>query len=374
MRATKSSRALRRGEAWRSFRPRSPDLSAAGFSSSPAARRLDPSRIVCGRRFEPGRDGVLASSRAMKFEQLDRRMRVYETAHDHCVLPGIHMVARIDGRSFSQLTRSPELAFDAPYDLRFRDCMVATLEHLVTKTGFSVLFGYTQSDEMSLLFRKDESLFGRKLRKFLSVLAGEASAKFSVALGTVAAFDARILAAPRHRRRRRLLSLASRGRASQRAERALVLAAPPAGARRPRGDGAAEGRVRRRSERAALPRGDQLQRRAGVAEAGHRSALGERGARRDRPADGGRDHLDTTTRGGEARPPDEDGVRRLSCAASSSVSNGLDLGRRPSVGVAREPQIHAPIGAITRDRSARAASPAEGPRSRARSGSRGCCR
>ena len=33
----------------------------------------------------------------MKFEQLDRRMRVYETAHDHCVLPGVHMVARIDG-------------------------------------------------------------------------------------------------------------------------------------------------------------------------------------------------------------------------------------------------------------------------------------
>lgn len=132
----------------------------------------------------------------MKFEQLDRRMRVYETAHDHCVLPGIHMVARIDGRSFSQLTRSPELGLDAPYDLRFRDCMVATLEHLVTKTGFSVLFGYTQSDEMSLLFRRDEALFGRKLRKLISVLAGEASAKFSVALGIVAAFDARISQLP----------------------------------------------------------------------------------------------------------------------------------------------------------------------------------
>jgi len=127
----------------------------------------------------------------MKFEELDRRMRVYETAHDHCVLPGIHMVARIDGRSFSQLTRTTE-KFEAPYDTRFRDCMVATLEHLVTSSGFSVLFGYTQSDEMSLLFRRDESLFGRKLRKYLSVLAGEASAKFSLAVGTLGAFDARI--------------------------------------------------------------------------------------------------------------------------------------------------------------------------------------
>lgn len=132
----------------------------------------------------------------MKFEQLDRRMRVYETAHDHCVLPGIHMVARIDGRSFSQLTRSPEHGLDAPYDTRFRDCMVATLAHLVTASGFSVLFGYTQSDEMSLLFRKDESLFGRKLRKLLSVLAGEASAKFSLAFGALAAFDARISQLP----------------------------------------------------------------------------------------------------------------------------------------------------------------------------------
>jgi tRNA(His) 5'-end guanylyltransferase len=132
----------------------------------------------------------------MKFEQLDRRMRVYETAHDHCVLPGIHMVARIDGRSFSQLTRSAEHKLEAPYDTRFRDCMVATLEHLFTASGFSVLFGYTQSDEMSLLLRKDESLFGRKLRKLLSVLAGEASAKFSLAFGSLAAFDARISQLP----------------------------------------------------------------------------------------------------------------------------------------------------------------------------------
>lgn len=129
----------------------------------------------------------------MKFEQLDRRMRVYETAHDHCVLPGMHMVARIDGRSFSQLTRGHATeTFEAPYDVRFRDAMVATLEHLVTSAGFSVLLGYTQSDEMSLLFKRDEALFGRKLRKYLSVLAGEASAKFSLTLGTLGAFDARI--------------------------------------------------------------------------------------------------------------------------------------------------------------------------------------
>ena len=130
----------------------------------------------------------------MKFEQLDRRMRVFETAHDHCVLPGVHMVARIDGRSFSHLTRV-EHGFEAPYDERFRDCMVATLQHVMS-CGFSVIYGYTQSDELSLLMRRDEALFGRKLRKLLSVLAGEASAKFSLTLGAIGAFDCRISQLP----------------------------------------------------------------------------------------------------------------------------------------------------------------------------------
>ncbi len=138
--------------------------------------------------------GIAYSSRSMKFEQLDRRMRVFETAHDHCVLPGIHMVARIDGRSFSQLTRVAQ-KFDAPYDVRFRDYMVATLQHVMA-CGFSAIYGYTQSDEMSVLFRRDESTFGRKLRKFDSILAGEASARFSLQLGAPAAFDCRISQLP----------------------------------------------------------------------------------------------------------------------------------------------------------------------------------
>ena len=130
----------------------------------------------------------------MKFEQLDRRMRVFETAHDHCVLPGIHMVARIDGRSFSHLTRVDQ-AFDAPYDERFRDHMVAAMLH-VMGCGFSVVYGYTQSDEISILLRRDDATFGRKLRKLLSVLAGEASAAFSARLGAPAAFDSRISQLP----------------------------------------------------------------------------------------------------------------------------------------------------------------------------------
>jgi tRNA(His) guanylyltransferase len=130
----------------------------------------------------------------MKFDELDARLRVYETADDYCVLPGIHMVARIDGRSFTRLTKEVH-RFKAPFDERFRDCMVATTEHLMN-CGLRVIYAYTQSDEISLVIHQDESLFSRKTRKLNSVLAGEASAKFSLMLGDVAAFDCRISQLP----------------------------------------------------------------------------------------------------------------------------------------------------------------------------------
>jgi tRNA(His) guanylyltransferase len=60
----------------------------------------------------------------------------------------------------------------------------------------SVPFGYTQSDEISLLLHRDEATFGRKLRKLNSILAAEASAKLSLLLGSVAAFDCRISQLP----------------------------------------------------------------------------------------------------------------------------------------------------------------------------------
>ncbi|GHV42713.1 hypothetical protein FACS1894187_25100 [Synergistales bacterium] len=46
------------------------------------------------------------------------------------------------------------------------------------------------------IFHKDENTFGRKTRKYNSILAGEASAKFSLLLGTLASFDCRISELP----------------------------------------------------------------------------------------------------------------------------------------------------------------------------------
>ena len=131
----------------------------------------------------------------MKFDDLDERMRVFETGFDLSVLPGLYMVARLDGRSFTRLTKEIH-PFEAPFDVRFRDLMLQTAEHLVGGCGFDVVYGYTQSDEISLLFGLEENSFGRKLRKLVSVLSGEASAKFSLLLGAVAAFDGRIAQLP----------------------------------------------------------------------------------------------------------------------------------------------------------------------------------
>jgi hypothetical protein len=130
----------------------------------------------------------------MKFDDLDEKMRIFETAHDQSVLPGMYMVARIDGRGFTRLTKEVH-SFEAPFDIRVRDLMCGTVEHLMS-CGFRVLYGYTQSDEISLLFDRDETAFGRKERKYNSILAGEASAKFSLLLGAHAAFDCRISQLP----------------------------------------------------------------------------------------------------------------------------------------------------------------------------------
>ena len=130
----------------------------------------------------------------MVFEELDKKMRIYEESLDQTILPELFMVARLDGRSFSRLTK--EICdFEAPFDERFRDMMVDTVKAL-TDCGFRVVYGFCESDEISLLFHRDETTFGRKVRKYNSILAGIASANFSMKLGQTVAFDCRMIPLP----------------------------------------------------------------------------------------------------------------------------------------------------------------------------------
>lgn len=130
----------------------------------------------------------------MNFDELDKKMRIYEQSIDQCILPDMYLVARLDGRSFSRLTK--EICnFEAPFDVRFRDMMVNTVKQLMD-CGFRVVYGFTESDEISLLFHKEEETFGRKVRKFNSILAGQASAAFSLQLGQAIAMDCRLVPLP----------------------------------------------------------------------------------------------------------------------------------------------------------------------------------
>ena len=109
-------------------------------------------------------------------------MRVYEESLDQFIPPDMYIAARLDGRSFTRLTK--ELCgFEAPFDAKFRDMMIGTVKALMSDSGFRIIYGYTESDEISLLFHPEDNTFGRKVRKLNTTLAGEASAYFSLALG-----------------------------------------------------------------------------------------------------------------------------------------------------------------------------------------------
>lgn len=130
----------------------------------------------------------------MKFDDFDRQMRVYEESLDQYILPDMYIAARLDGRSFTRLTKQI-CQFEAPFDIRFRDLMVDTVKSLMN-CGFRIIYGYTESDEISLLFHPSDNTFGRKVRKINTTLSGEASAAFSLALGRTATFDCRVIPLP----------------------------------------------------------------------------------------------------------------------------------------------------------------------------------
>lgn len=130
----------------------------------------------------------------MNFDKLDKEMRIYEQSLDQCILPGMYLLARIDGRSFTRLTKEI-CKFEAPFDIKFRDLMVETVRSLMD-CGFNVIYAFTESDEISLLFHCEENAFGRKVRKYDSVLAGQASAAFSMLLRRIAVFDCRVIQIP----------------------------------------------------------------------------------------------------------------------------------------------------------------------------------
>ena len=130
----------------------------------------------------------------MRFDEFDAKMRRFEQSLDQVLMPDCYMVARLDGRGFTKLNKDV-CKFEKPFDVKFRDLMTDTVRALMD-CGFRVIYAFTESDEISLIFDKDDETFGRKVRKFNSVLAGTASANFALKLGLPAVFDCRMILLP----------------------------------------------------------------------------------------------------------------------------------------------------------------------------------
>jgi len=102
----------------------------------------------------------------MRFDDLDKTMRQFETSLDQFCPADSHLVLRLDGRGFTRLTKSV-WQFERPFDLRFHEIMLSVCEHLMSCAG-KTLFCYTQSDE----------------------------AAFTAKIGDVAVFDCRVCPLP----------------------------------------------------------------------------------------------------------------------------------------------------------------------------------
>lgn len=111
-------------------------------------------------------------------DSLGNRMKLYEKQYTGVeLLPLLPICARMDGRAFHSFTKG----LDRPYDKRLTALMIATTKYLVESTGAVV--GYTQSDEISLVWYvddlKSDVFFGGNHSKMVSILASKTSTFFN---------------------------------------------------------------------------------------------------------------------------------------------------------------------------------------------------
>ena len=85
----------------------------------------------------------------MKFDDFDKEMRIYEESLDQYILPDLYIAARLDGRSFTRLTKEI-CRFEAPFDIRFRDLMIETVKALMDRVADYFIWRQEDSHRNSL--------------------------------------------------------------------------------------------------------------------------------------------------------------------------------------------------------------------------------
>jgi tRNA(His) 5'-end guanylyltransferase len=110
------------------------------------------------------RDILGEECKAFELVETDRRAEI-----------GKPIYIRIDGARFSRFTRG----MDRPFDVRMSKSMVETTKAIMQ--DYHALIGYTQSDEISLVFfdAEHETHHGGKYQKIVSRLASKATSAFT---------------------------------------------------------------------------------------------------------------------------------------------------------------------------------------------------
>lgn len=112
------------------------------------------------------------------FEVMGDRQKMLEGREaSRRLMPFLPALVRLDGRKFHKFTRG----LARPYDERLSRVMIETAKYLVDETHAAI--GYTQSDEISLLFPNvnpdAQMMFDGRVQKLTSVFAAMATAKFN---------------------------------------------------------------------------------------------------------------------------------------------------------------------------------------------------
>ena len=105
------------------------------------------------------------------------RMKMYEKQGPQRFIPLVPVIARLDGKAFHTFCKG----LKKPYDDKMMDTMFLTTLNLVRDSGANI--GYTQSDEITLLFYSDnyhsQIYFDGKIQKLNSVLSSMATYYFN---------------------------------------------------------------------------------------------------------------------------------------------------------------------------------------------------
>ncbi len=127
----------------------------------------------------------------------DAVMERFERYSDITILSNCFFAIRVDGRSFH--TEVKRMKLKRPFDKKLRNALNKAIK--IVMKDFGSVFAYTESDECTFLFLKDNQIFDRRIEKLTSLVASKMSVEFAksslVRDNKISpTFDARILELP----------------------------------------------------------------------------------------------------------------------------------------------------------------------------------